>query len=188
MAFVFFLAAIALPIVMTHRQLRERDRSDDPHIVQIREWYRATERALSMYRTTERDLRGFSFEGGEVTAYFSADTLEKLSGLFLGESGRATEQYYVRDGAPYFIFRTTETYDQPLSGHVVKSSSERMYFHGDSLIRWIDSAGKKLPLTGRAVDVERHNDLVTARALVQCARNIASKDACEAPSDDQFAQ
>jgi hypothetical protein len=186
LAFVFFVAAIALPIVLAKRAERERDRNEDPRIVQIRLWQRATERALPSYRSAKRELEGFSAEGGELTAYFAADTLEKLSGIFAGERGRATEQYYVRDGAPYFIFRTAEMYDKPLSGRVAHSSSERLYFHGDSLIRWIDSAGKQLPLSSRAAQVERQNDLLTARALVECATNIPSKDACEAPANSEY--
>ena len=186
LAFVFVVALIALPIVMTKIAERARDRNEDPRIVEIRQWQRATERALPSYRSETRELEGFSAEGGELTAYFASDTLEKLSGIFAGESGRATEQYYVRGSAPYFIFRTAEMYDKPLSGRVARSSTERLYFHGDSLIRWIDSAGKQLPLTSRAAQVEQHNDLLTARTLVECAKHMSSKDPCEAASDDQY--
>lgn len=121
LAFVFFVAAIARPIVMTKRAERVRVRNEDPRIVQIRQLQHATEHALPTYRKAKRDLEGFSAEGGELTAYFAADTLEKLEGQFFGESGRATEQFYVHDGAHARGMREEHVVEGRMRGAVERS-------------------------------------------------------------------
>ena len=62
----------------------------------------------------------------------------------LGESGKAVEEYYYRDGKLIFVYRKESTYDQPLSGKLVSTKENRFYFTNDKLIRWIDENGKQV--------------------------------------------
>jgi hypothetical protein len=154
---------------------------DGKRLAQIRAWSTATAHELPRYKTVKRDLWGFSAEGGELTAYFSSDTLRRIDADITGEMGRASEQYLFRDGAPYFVYWKVESYDRPLSGHVIRSSETRLYYDDDRLIRWIDSTGRRREVTGRAAEAHQQEASDMARILATCARSHSKS--CEAASD-----
>jgi hypothetical protein len=68
----------------------------------------------------------------------------KMAATFLGESGKASEEYYYWDGKLIFVLRTDYLYAKPLSGKVLKTTENRFYFSDDNLIRWIDEHGKQV--------------------------------------------
>jgi hypothetical protein len=155
----------------------------EARISEIRAWYAATEHALPSYRTKEFDLDGFSLEGGVLHAYFAGDTLRKLSGEFLGESGRALEEYYIRNDTMYFTYRKLERYDRPMSGRVENTSENRFYFRGDSLVAWIDSAKHRSRVDSREADENRRDEIATARSLIECVLGKPESHTCVAPPD-----
>ena len=110
----------------------------------IRSRYDAVEKDLSGCKQVKRDLPGESAEGGELTAYFSGESLRKLVAKFYGETGQAREEYYFWDGRLFFVLRVESRYDKPLSGKVVSKSEERFYFADDALIRWLDPRKKEV--------------------------------------------
>jgi hypothetical protein len=137
---------------------------------------------LSRDSVTKLELSDFSLEGGELSAYFAHDTLRQLDALFLGETGRAREEYYFGDdGQFYSMSRTDERYDQPMSGKVASSFRTRLSFDGERLIQWIDSTGRNRGATGAEADEHARDALQTARALVECVKTLKSGDTCEAP-------
>jgi uncharacterized protein YxeA len=111
-------------------------------IQSIRQEYAKINRGLRKYRKVRKDLDGFSAEGGELVAYFQGPNIVKIAATFYGESGKALEEYYYRDGKLIFVFRKDFRYNRPLSGKVVSTAENRFYFDNETLIRWIDENGK----------------------------------------------
>lgn len=83
-------------------------------------------------------------KGGELTAYFSGQSLRKLVAKFYGETGQAPEEYYFWDDRLFFVLRVESRYDKPLSGVIKRKSEERFYFADDALIRWLDPEKKEV--------------------------------------------
>ena len=127
----------------------------------IRSRYDAVDKDLSHCKQIKRDLPDESTEGGELTAYFSGQSLRKLVAKFYGETGQAREEYYFWEDRLFFVLRVESRYDKPLSGKVTTRSEERFYFADDALIRWLDPEKKEAP-AGPAF-LERGGDLL-ARA------------------------
>lgn len=67
-----------------------------------------------------------------------------MSGYY-GESGRALEEYYYRDGKLIFVYRKDSSYNKPMSGRVVRVEEDRFYFNDGQLIRWVGQGGKQVP-------------------------------------------
>ena len=128
--------------------------SDDPRIARIRAWFAATEKSLAASRVVRRDLAEFSSQGAVLTAYFSGDTLSKLNGNFYEEGGRATDDFYVHGDSVYFVSHIVGKYSLSMDGRLIHRVQYRMYYDRDSLIRWIDTTGKDLPLKTVAADSE----------------------------------
>ena len=156
----------------------------DP-IAAIREAYGRIERQLSEYRHVRHDLQDFSLEGGYLDAWFDASHLQKLRAMYYGETYRGSESYYFVSDTLVFMLETTERYDEPMSGHVVRRDQNRFYFHDQQLIRWVDST-RALHSTTDAEARERSGDLLReARLLVACAKAPpADTAACTAPPQD----
>ena len=101
----------------------------------IRGRFGIVERKLPTYDIVEHDLLGFSAEGGTLRAYFDGPQLQKLTAEFLGESGRATEEFYFANGEPVFVYRVDERYDRPLTGRVVLRVATRYYLSRGQILR-----------------------------------------------------
>jgi hypothetical protein len=125
-------------------------RAVDPSVEQkvkaIRAKYEQIEKGLKDSRQVKRDLPGESAEGGELTAYFKDRSVEKLSAKFLGETGKALEEYYFWNSELIFVLRVESHYTKPLSGVVKTKSEERFYFSDGKLIRWLGDGNKPVPL------------------------------------------
>jgi hypothetical protein len=120
------------------------DLAVEEKIKAIRSRYEKVEGALKHCKQVKRDLSGESAEGGELTAYFSGQSLRKLVAKFYGETGQAREEYYFWDERLFFVLRVESRYDKPLSGKVDRKSEERFYFADDALIRWLDPEKKEV--------------------------------------------
>jgi hypothetical protein len=118
------------------------DLAVEEKIKAIRSRYEKVEGALRHCKQVKRDLPGESAEGGELTGYFSGQSLRKLVAKFYGETGQAQEEYYFWGDRLFFVLRVESRYDKPLSGKVVRKSEERFYFANDALIVWLDPEKK----------------------------------------------
>jgi hypothetical protein len=74
-------------------QLQAGDLSVEDKIKAIRTRYDQIEKDLGHCRHVKRDLPDESTEGGELTAYFSGQSLRKLTAKFYGETGRALQEF-----------------------------------------------------------------------------------------------
>lgn len=140
---------------------------------------------LSRDRVVKRALSGFSAEGGELTAYFSSDTLRKIDARIYGETGRAHEEYFFRAGEAYLVLDTEDRYTHLPSRNVTRTTRTRTSFNGDRLIEWIDSKGQKRAPASKEADDLARAVLWMAHAFVECAYRKGSVDTCEAPPPPQ---
>jgi hypothetical protein len=142
----------------------------DP-ISTIRQRYTLINKSLAKYRTVKKELSGFSTEGGELTAYFNGKALMKIATLNRGETGRSVEDFYFWDEKLIFIFRKQDTYDEPFSGKVARTTEHRFYFSDDKLIRWIDENAKQVAPGGSEYRKKQHDYLRTAKHFVEGSRS-----------------
>jgi hypothetical protein len=133
-----FCAAIAVvPLLAADSSVEEKVKS-------IRTKYATIEKGLKDARQVKRDLAGESAEGGELVAYFKDRSVEKLQASFLGETGKATEEYYFWNSELIFVLRVESHYTKPMSGVVKDKTEQRFYFADGKLIRWLDPQKKEV--------------------------------------------
>ena len=137
----------------------------------IRQHYTDINKNARLYRRVKKNLSGFSTEGGQLVAYFHGPSIMKMVATFLGESGKATEEYYYWNGRLIFVFRTEDRYDKPLSGKVVEKKESRFYFTDDKLLRWIDESGKQVPSESNLYTEKQNEYLKGSKDLVDGARS-----------------
>jgi hypothetical protein len=158
--------------------------SDDPRIARIRSWFSATEKALPRNRVVRRDLADFASQGAVLTAWFAGDALTKVNATSYVEGGRSTDDLYVRGDSIYYVSHTMGRYFLSPDGQLIHRVQYRMYFDHDTLIRWLDTTGKDLPLNNAAADSTAKRNLIVARILIDCAKIEGAAQACVAPVKD----
>jgi hypothetical protein len=158
--------------------------SDDPRIARIRAWYAATEKALPSNRVVRRDLAGLSSHGAVLTAYFAGDTIRKLNGVAYEENGKSTDDLYLRNDTVYFVSHIVGKYSLSMDGRLTHRVQYRMYYDRDSLIRWIDTTGKDLPVKSEAASAQAKRDHEMARILMDCAKIEGATQSCDVASGD----
>lgn len=169
-----FLAVVALGLLMSAPAIRAQG-AKDPRIQHIRKVYASTESGLKKCSTVKREIEGQSTEGGELTAYLRGTEMVKLDAVYYGESGKATEAYYLEEGRVVFILRTDMNYDKPLSGVVKSRTEERFYFAGGELITWLDETKKSVPVTSTAAGEKAKEMLDRAKLLLELASKPAEQ-------------
>jgi len=148
-------------------------------IQSIRQSYAAINKNLRKYRRVKKELSGFSAEGGEMTAYLDGPNIVKIAANYYGESGKAFEEYYYRDGKLIFVYRKDSKYSKPLSGRVVRVEEERFYFNDGQLIRWVGAGGKQVPSSDSEYQKRQADYLETARLFTEGVNS--QKSVIEAP-------
>jgi hypothetical protein len=144
----------------------------DP-IPQIRSHYASINKLLPKFKKVKKELSGFSTEGGELTAYFDGPAVAKMVATYLGESGRATEEFYFWNGDLIFVFRKESMYDKPLSGKIASSKESRFYFDKGRLVRWIDEKGKQVSPSSAEFTEKQDEHYKTSSTLVDGAKSTA---------------
>jgi hypothetical protein len=147
-----------------------KPQSSDP-IQSIRQQYAAINKRVGRYKKVKKELSGFSLEGGELVAYFDGPAIVKIVATHYGEGGRTVEEYYYANAKLIFVFQKEQRYDKPLSGKVVQTQENRFYFASDRLIRWINEAGKPVPLGQADYQQKQDEYLETSRKFVDGARS-----------------
>jgi hypothetical protein len=126
-------------------QIQAADSTVEEKVKNIRAHYEEIETDLKRCTEVKSDLPDESTEGGELTAYFSGQSLRKLIAKFYGETGQAIEEYYFWNERPIFVLRVESHYNKPLSGIAKSKTEERFYFADGVLIRWLDPGKKEVP-------------------------------------------
>ena len=144
--------------------------SADP-IASIREHYAQINRSAPLYKKVKKELSGFSAEGGELLAYFHGPSVMKIVATFLGESGKASEEYYFWDGQLIFVLRKDFQYSKPLSGKVIRTTENRFYFSSGKLIRWIDENAKEVAAEAPTYQEKQKEYLESSKQFSDGARS-----------------
>jgi hypothetical protein len=152
-----FVIACLLAVVASPRAA---DSSVEEKIKSIRAKYAEIEKELKDCRQVKRDLPDESAEGGELTAYFKASNLRKLSAKFFGETGKALEEYYFAENQVIFVLRVESRYTKPMSGVVKNRTEQRFYFADGKLIRWLNPDNRDV--TADAAAAERQRELLVS--------------------------
>jgi hypothetical protein len=144
--------------------------SPDP-IQTIRQQYAAINRGAARYKKVQKELLGFSAEGGVLVAYLSGPSIVKISATFYGEIGRATDEFYYSNDKLIFVYRKHLHYSGQLTGKVVRTTENRYYFKDDKLIRWIGEDGKQVSTTAPEFGQGEARVLASSKQLVEGARS-----------------
>lgn len=121
--------------------------ADEKDIQAIRERYEQIQGSLQRCQIVTREIEGESAEGGELKAWRLDAAMVKMAATHYGESGRKTQEFYLKGSEVVFFFEVTSTYDKPLSGKVVSREEERLYFSGGKLFRWLNAKKKLVDVT-----------------------------------------
>ena len=95
-----------------------------------------------------------------------------------GESGRASEEYFVWDQQLEFVFRRDEQYTRPMSGVVREAREQRFYFVDGQLVRWLGVGNVPQAVDRPAARQQAAQLLEQARQFASCA--IAATQICAA--------
>ncbi|MEP2777569.1 MAG: hypothetical protein ABJQ29_07450 [Luteolibacter sp.] len=115
----------------------------------------------------EIQLKGFSQNG----------TLRKIEAEVLGEHGSSSQEYYLENGLPLFIF-TTST-NQDFNGKVTGRFEDRYYFRNGVMFKWLDSEKKSVdPSSGEF----QQEGQFFAESTQKFIRALSAKPAPKAPA------
>ena len=126
-------------------------------IAAIRTRFTTIQGELPTYRKVQRELEGFSLEGGNVEGAFHGDDLRKITARHFGETWRGTEEYFFDGGELFFVFIVHEVYDEEVPGKVDARIEHRLYYDRGQLIRRVRTvypAGYPHDLSARDPDLE----------------------------------
>lgn len=137
----------------------------------IRQQYGKINQNLKRYRRVNKDLSGFSLEGGQLVAYFDGQAIAKIVATYYGEGGKTTEEFYYWDGKLIFVFSRESRYDKPLSGGVRATKDSRYYFSNDHLIKWLNEKGKDVTPTSDEFSDQEKEYLSTSTLFTNGARS-----------------
>jgi len=145
--------------------------SGDPRVIAaIRSRFATVQRKLARYAVVDRELAGFSAEGGTVRGYFDGPRLMKLEARHFGETGRATEEYFFDGAEPVFVYHVSERYDRPLSGRVVRRVETRYYLDHGRLVRRVHAATGSTDVGERVEWMSTDEIRRDAKRLMSCVR------------------
>jgi hypothetical protein len=156
---------------------------------EIRAQYGTIKHELPTYHTIERELTGFSTEGGTLKAYVDRDQIKSIVAVFYGETGRSYAEYYYDDaGELFFVFQKESRYDKPF-GKVVHAREERLYFDRGQLIRWLRDANKQVSPNRPEYQEREKSTLEVSGRLVETARSADDRSAqASVPERPQVAE
>ena len=110
----------------------------DKKIELIRNEYSNINNNINNFSKKTKELTGFSTEGGKLDIFTRGGDIRKLTANHYGEMGKRVEEYYYKDGKPFFIYSKTFHYDKPF-GEIIETEENKFYLSDNKLIKWIDS-------------------------------------------------
>jgi hypothetical protein len=106
---------------------------------EVTRWARAVDSVSTGMSPREFAFPSRSTEGGTGRFFLLADSSIRIDIEDLGEIGKHRERYYARDAVLRLAVSSNDRYDSPLSGRIVRSAVDSVWFDGDSAVRWVDS-------------------------------------------------
>jgi hypothetical protein len=135
-----------------HAQSDATSASVPARVQTIREQYARTNKNARRYTKKERDLSGFSTEGGSLTGYYNKNELKKIVVIYYGEAGRTIKEFYFVGGSLIFVLATELEYVAPIGGggkdvgRIGSAEYNRFYFQKGAPIYWLGPNGNPVNL------------------------------------------
>lgn len=150
----FLLLVAALSLIVPH-SLRAADDTAHHRAVyaEINEKEGSMKKKTVTFLDKEEDLTW------ELKGLFDGQTLRKIVARVPGEDGDGSEEIYVEDGQPLFVFRTYRSLN-PDTGKPAAPVEDRMYFKNGRLFKWIGN--DKQPVEPGMHDFSMEADRQTA--------------------------
>lgn len=145
-----------------------------PKLESLQTQYSQINRNLKTYNHVQRDLSGYSTEGGALDIYAVNNVPRKIVATYYGETGRASEEYYFWNAALFFVLRSETRYDGVFAPARAKSEN-RFYFTNGKLVGWIKD-GKPIALDGDEARMRQQEVLTSARELLDKAKAALKKE------------
>jgi len=125
-------------LICTTTVALSQDANDTAKINFIKTQFAAINNNLSSFKKVTVEDTAESTEGNEVVKYFSGNEIKKIKAIYLGETGKATDEYYFFNNKLIFYYRAVYRYDVPIyanNGKVKAKLAEetRYYFNGDRI-------------------------------------------------------
>ncbi|MBC8136342.1 MAG: hypothetical protein H8F28_10690 [Fibrella sp.] len=176
---IFILGIVPVMVipVSAFGQRTGRDQSITTDVQAIRKYYTRINTEAKRYTKKERDLSGFSAEGGTLTGYYGKNELRKMVAIYYGESGRKIEEYYFADGSLIFVLSTDLRYVRPLTfdgkdtGEIASTEQNRIYFNKSNLIQWLTPNGKPVKTDDTTARLKSKEVRATAADLLTRLRH-----------------
>jgi hypothetical protein len=111
----------------------------------------------------EKDLEGFSTEGGSLKTWEYMGHPKKIAIEIFGEMGKTLEEYYFFDGDLIFAFQQAAEYESPHDAKVKTVREDRFYFHQGTLLKWVDADKKEVP-PGGPLGMEKAKEVLNEAA------------------------
>lgn len=112
--------------------------TNEKKIELIRKEYKNINSNINNFSKKTKELTGFSTEGGELDIYTKGNDVRKLTANHYGETGKRLEEYYYKDGKPFFIYSKISHYDKPF-GEIIETEENKFYLSDNKLIKWVNS-------------------------------------------------
>jgi hypothetical protein len=167
------LHLVANPLA-AYSQTGARKLSTVDLVQSIRKQYTAINQRARRFRKVQKELSGFSLEGGKLVAYFDGAAIVKLVATHYGESGRTLDEYYYANEKLIFVFHRESHYDRPLSGRIAHTYVNRFYFANHKLIEWSNTQGRPMPNGIDDYQREQEKYLETSRKFLEGVRSNAA--------------
>jgi hypothetical protein len=188
---ILVLSALMLTtcLGMNNSSAQNRQPTVAEKLREIRAQYGTIKHELPTYHTIERELTGFSTEGGTLKAYVDRDQIKSIVAVFYGETGRSYAEYYYDDaGELFFVFQKESRYDKPF-GKIVHAREERLYFDRGQLIRWLRDANKQVSPNRPEYQEREKSILEVSGRLVETVRSAGDRSAqASVPERPQVAE
>jgi hypothetical protein len=136
----------------------------------IRRHYSIVNNNLRHYSHTERELTGYSTEGGFLNAYFLGSKPRKVVVQLYGCQSQIQEEYYFWNNQLFFVLQVQLRYESLASSKIVGREESRYYFSRGRLVRWLNPEKKPLAVTGAKAQRQERVLLEGARQSLKLAQ------------------
>lgn len=162
---------VLLALLLMATNLASRGQSIEERITTIKNEYRQINSVIK-YKTDTVEVTDESTEGGCVIIYRDKNgEVRKVVKWLFFESGKYTEEYYAKDGKPFFVFTKVYRYNCPFYFDKLRAKEvgakewfddkktrvyeDRYYFNADqTLFQHIDSNKKIIRERGKLKEIE----------------------------------
>ncbi|MBA3889509.1 MAG: hypothetical protein H0X64_03165 [Gemmatimonadaceae bacterium] len=179
------LFVIALAATASTAGAQRTTKDTEAIVAGIRALYAETERDLPGYRKVQRELEGWSVDGGTLTGAFDGTQLRKLAAEHIGETWHGTEEHYFRNDSLVFAYVVHHVTGEPMSEQPRATIEHRLYFDAGRLIRRTRIVRPaRLQGEHRERDPEVDDVIEGAAVMAACVRAADAAKPCVAPGYD----